>query len=79
MGRKDDAWVKPNHLLRSIIKSLKKEKCSFLDLIKNNITKQSRSLFLLFSGNFKRRGDANSFLEYMQHYILDPPEKTSGK
>jgi len=31
--------------------------------------------FSVIFRQLKRRGDANSFLEFMQHYILDPPEK----
>jgi hypothetical protein len=45
------------------------------DLIKKYYYLNKPFTFPLIFRQLKRRGDSNSFLEYMQHYILDPPEK----
>ena len=73
---KDDAWVKPNHPFAfEINNKITEKKMLVHDLIKKYYYLNKPLTFPLIFRQLKRRGDANSFLEYMQHYILDPPEK----
>ena len=73
---KDDAWVKPSHPFAFEINNKITEKKMLLhELIKKYYYLNKPLSFPVIFRQLKRRGDANSFLEYMQHYILDPPEK----
>src|SRR5665647_1414491 len=73
---KDDAWVKPSHPFAfEINNKITEKKMLVHDLIKKYYYLNKPLSFPVIFRQLKRRGDANSFLEFMQHYIIDPPEK----
>ncbi len=73
---KDDAWVKPNHPFSfEINNKIIEKKLLVHELIKKYYSLNKPLTFPIIFQQLKRRGDSNSFLQFMQFYITDPPEK----
>lgn len=73
---KENNWVKPCHPFSFEINNKIIEKKTLLhDLIRRSFTFNKELTFEIISRHLKKKGDRNSFLEYMQAYILNPPEK----
>lgn len=73
---KDDAWVKPIHPFAfEINNKITEKKMIVHELIKRYYNLNKPLALPVIFRQLKRKGDANSFLDYMQAYVLDPPEK----
>ena len=73
---KDDAWVKPLHPFAfEINNKITEKKMIVHELIKRYYNLNKPLTFEIISRQLKRKGDTNSFLDYMKLYIADPPEK----
>ncbi len=73
---KDDAWIKPNHPFSfEANNKITEKKMLVHELIKKYYYLNKPLTFHIIFQQLKRRGDSNSFLQYMQFYITDPPEK----
>ena len=72
----EDMWVKNTHPFSFEINNKIREKKSLLyDLIKRSYNFNKPLNFETIFLHLKRKGDRHSFLDYMQTYILNPPEK----
>jgi site-specific recombinase XerD len=73
---KEDAWVKSSHPFAFEINNKIIEKKALLhDLIRRSFTFNKTLSFETIEMHLKRKGNSNSFFEYMQNYITNPPEK----
>lgn len=73
---KEDSWVKPSHPFSFEINNKIMEKKTLIhDLIKRSFTFNKKLTFETIFLHLKKKGDRNSFFEYMQSYIFNPPEK----
>ena len=72
----EDSWIKASHTFSFEINSKIREKKSLvLDLIKRSYNFNKSLNFETIFLHLKRKGDRNSFFDYMKTYIQDPPEK----
>jgi len=72
----EDSWVKSSHPFSFEINSKIREKKSLvLDLIKRSYNFNKPLSFEMIFLHLKRKGDKNSFFDYMKTFIQDPPEK----
>lgn len=72
----EDIWVKPRHPFAfEINNKIREKKNLVLDLIKRNYTFNKSLGFETIFQHLSRRGDRNSFYEYMHNYIISPPER----
>jgi site-specific recombinase XerD len=72
----EDSWVKASHPFSFEINSKIREKKSLLlDLIKRSYNFNKSLNFETIFLHLKRKGDKNSFFDYMKSYIQDPPER----
>ncbi|MDQ2718142.1 MAG: site-specific integrase [Bacteroidota bacterium] len=73
---KDDAWVKPIHPFAfEINNKIVEKKLLIHELIKRYYNLNKPLTFPIIFQQLKRRGDCNSFVDYMKAYIRTPPEK----
>lgn len=73
---KGDSWVKPNHSFAFEINNKISEKKGLVhDLIKRHYNQNKTLAFPIIFRQLKNKGDANSFLDYLKAYIVNPPEK----
>jgi Site-specific recombinase XerD len=73
---KEDAWVKPNHPFAFEINNKITEKKGLVhELIKRHYNQNKSLSFPIIFRQLKRKGDSNSFIDYMKAYISNPPEK----
>ncbi len=72
----DDSWIKNSHPFAFEINNKIIEKKSLLrDLIKRSYNFNKSLDFDTIFRHLKKKGDVNSFLDYMKEFIKDPPEK----
>ena len=72
----EDSWVKTSHTFSFEINSkIRETKSIVLDLIKRSYNFNKSLNFETIFLHLKRKGDRNSFFDYMKTYIQDPPEK----
>lgn len=72
----DDNWIKSSHPFAFEINNKIIEKKNIVhDLIKRSYNFNKSITFDTIFQHLKKKGDRNSFFEYMEQYILDPPEK----
>ncbi len=72
----EDIWVKNSHPFAfEINNKIREKKGIVLDLIKRSYTFNKSLSFDTILLHLKKKGDRHSFLEYMQSYIVNPPEK----
>jgi len=73
---KDDAWVKSTHPFSfEINNKISEKKMIVHELIKRYYNLNKPLTIPVVFQHLKRKGDANSFLDYMKAYVADPPEK----
>ncbi len=73
---KHDAWVKPIHPFAfEINNKIIEKKLLIHELIKRYYNLNKPLTFPIIFQQLKRRGDCNSFVDYMKAYIRTPPEK----
>jgi hypothetical protein len=71
----EDSWVKSSHPFSFEINSKIREKKSLVhDLIKRSYNFNKSLNFETIFLHLKRKGERNSFYDYMKSYIQDPPE-----
>ena len=72
----DDHWVKNTHPFAfEINNKITEKKMIVHELIKRYYNLNKPLNFLIIFRQLKRKGNSNSFLDYMKLYIIDPPEK----
>ena len=72
----EDTWIKISHPFAfEINNKIREKKNLVLDLIKRNYTFNKNLSFETIFQHLNKKGDRNSFYEYMHQYILDPPER----
>lgn len=72
----EDCWVKNSHPFAFEINNKIREKKNIVhDLIKRSYNFNKRITFEMVFSHLKRKGDRNSFYEFMHLYIKNPPEK----
>jgi hypothetical protein len=75
-SRNEDNWIKPSHSFAFEINNKITEKKNIVhDLIKRSYNFNKSLNFGTIFQHLRKKGDRNSFYEYMEQYILDPPEK----
>jgi site-specific recombinase XerD len=73
---KDDAWVKSGHPFSfEINNKINEKKMLVYELIKKYYYLNKPVSFPIVFRQLKRKGDVSSFLDYLELYIKDPPEK----
>ena len=72
----EDNWIKSSHPFAFEINNKIIEKKNLVhDLIKRSYNFNKSLTFDIIFQHLKKKGDRNSFYEYMQAYIISPPEK----
>lgn len=72
----EDAWVKSGHPFSFEINSkIRERKAVVYDLIKRNYNFNKRLDFETIFSHLRRKGDRESFYDFMKDYIRQPPEK----
>jgi site-specific recombinase XerD len=72
----EDAWVKPAHPYAFEINNKIREKKAIVhDLIKRSYNFNKNLDFETVFSHLNRKGDRNSFYDYMRDYIRNPPER----
>ncbi len=72
---KDDGWVKNHPFSFEINNKIKEKKDIVLDLIKRSYTFNKPLSFDTIFRQLKKKGNSNSFYDYMKDFIKSPPEK----
>lgn len=73
---KDDGWVKPNHPFAfEINNKIVEIKASITEFIKRTVNFSKPVTVEGIIANLTNKGDNKSFLDFMQQYIIRPPEK----
>jgi site-specific recombinase XerD len=72
----EDNWVKPSHPFSfEINNKIREKKAIVLDLIKRSYSFNKNLDFGSILSHLNRKGDRNSFYDYMKDYIRNPPER----
>ncbi len=72
---KDDNWVKNHPFAFEINNKIIEKKALLNDLIKRSYNFNKPLSFETIFKHLKKKGDTNSFYEYMKGFIANPPEK----
>jgi site-specific recombinase XerD len=72
---KDDAWVKNHPFAFEINNKIMEKKNLLNEQIKRSYTHNKTLTFESIFKHLKKKGDTNSFYDYMQSFIKNPPEK----
>jgi site-specific recombinase XerD len=72
---KDDAWVKNHPFAFEINNKIREKKNLLNEQIKRSYTHNKALTFESIFKHLKKKGDTNSFYDYMQSFIKNPPEK----
>lgn len=72
---KEDAWVKNHPFAFEINNKINEKKTIVLELIKRSYTFNKPLTFSTIFRQLKRKGNADSFHDYMKDFIANPPEK----